>query len=96
VRKLLFARRGLGWWLTARDLAVREVVLRDREVIGAGWPLGEYAYLVDEVWDELAPPHLEYLDGLSRGLQGGALPYLVARRTVAIDQDPSPLLRANV
>jgi geranylgeranyl reductase family protein len=61
-------------------------VLRDGEVVGAGRVLGEHAHFVDEVGDELAPPDLEYLDGLPRGLQGGAAPDLVARRTVAIDQ----------
>ena len=65
-------------------------MLRDREVIRAGWSLGEHAQLVDEIGDELAPQHLEYLDGLPRGLQGGALSSPVARRTVAIDQDFSP------
>jgi hypothetical protein len=31
------------------------------------------------------------LHGLPRGLQGGAIPHLIARRTVAVDQDPTLL-----
>ena len=66
-------------------------MLRDGEIVGTSRPLGEHAHLVDEVGDELAPPDLEYLHGLSRGLQGGAIPHLVARRSVAVDQYPALL-----
>jgi hypothetical protein len=59
-------------------------VLGYGEVIGAGWSLGEHAYLVDEVRDELAPADFEYLDGLSRGFEGGSVAYLVSGRAVAI------------
>ena len=70
-------------------------MLRHREVIGASGPLGEHAHLVDEVGDELAPPDLKYLDGLSRGLQGGMLPHLVACRTITVNQDPPSLPTYN-
>jgi hypothetical protein len=59
-------------------------VLGYGEVIGAGWSLGEHAYLVDEVRDELAPADFEYLDGLSRGFEGGSVAYLVSGQAVAI------------
>jgi hypothetical protein len=59
-------------------------VLGYGEVIGAGWSLGEHAYLVDEVRNELAPADFEYLDGLARGLERGPVTHLVASRTVAI------------
>jgi hypothetical protein len=59
-------------------------VLGYGEVVGAGWSLGEHAYLVDEVRDELAPADFEYLDGLSRGFEGGSAAYLVSSRAVAI------------
>ena len=59
------------------------------EVVGAGGSFGEDAYFVDEVGDELAPPYVEYLDGLSCGLQGRALPQLVAGWPVSVDQVPS-------
>ena len=59
------------------------------EVVGAGGSFSEDAYFVDEVGDELAPSYVEYLDGLSRGLQGRVLPQLVAGRAVAVDQVPS-------
>jgi hypothetical protein len=61
-------------------------VLGYGEVIRAGRFLGEHAYLVDEVRDELAPADFEYLDGLSRGFEGGSVAYLVSGRTVAIYQ----------
>jgi hypothetical protein len=78
------------------DLPVREVMLGDGEVIGTGRLLGEHAHLVDEVGDELTSPDLEYLDGLSRGLQDGAVPHPVARRTVAVDQALASHFATNV
>ncbi len=71
-------------------------MLGNGEVVGAGWSLGEHAHLVDEVGDELTPPDLEYLDGLSCSFQGGAFPRLVARRTVAVDQYPASSFATNV
>jgi hypothetical protein len=71
-------------------------VLGHGEVVGTGRSLGEHAHLVDEVGNELAPPDLEYLDGLPRRLEGGAVAHLVAGRTVAVDQDLASQLAANV
>ena len=65
---------------------VFQVVLGDGEVVGTGGSLSEDADLVDEVRDELAPADFEYLDGLSRGFEGGSVAYLVSGRTVAIYQ----------
>jgi hypothetical protein len=56
----------------------------DGEVVGTGGSLGEHAHLVDEVRDELAPAYMEYLDGLTRGLEGCPVPHLVAGRAIAI------------
>jgi hypothetical protein len=68
---------------------VRKIMLGHGEVVGScGLPC-EHAHLVDEVGDELAPPDFEYLHGLSGSLQGGALPYPVARGSIAVDQVPS-------
>lgn len=71
-------------------------MLGDGQVIRAGRPLGEHAHLVDEVGDELAPPELEYLHGLPRGFERCAVPDPVARRTVAVYQDPASHLATNV
>ena len=62
-----------------------------RQIVGSCWLLCEHAHLVDEVGDELAASDFEYLHGLPRGLQDGALPNLVARRSVAVDQGPALL-----
>jgi hypothetical protein len=71
-------------------------VLGDGEVVGSGWSLGEDAHLVDEVGYELAAPDFEYLHGLSRGLERGAIPHRVTRRPVAIYQSPAFRLGTNV
>jgi hypothetical protein len=61
-------------------------MFRHGEIVRTGGSLGEHTHLVDEVGDELAPADLEDLDGLSRGLERGAVAHRVARRTVAIYQ----------
>src|SRR5215210_837787 len=59
------------------------------KIVGSCWPLCEHAHLVDVVGDELATPHVEYLDRLSGSSQGRALSHCVARGLVAVDQVPS-------
>jgi hypothetical protein len=77
-------------------LAIFQIVLGDGQVVGPGRPLGEHAHLVDEVGYELAPPDLENLHGLPRGLERCAVPDTVARRTVAVYQDPASPFATNV
>src|SRR5215216_7848667 len=60
-----------------------------RKIVGSCWLLCEHAHLVDVVGDELATPHVEYLDRLSGSSQGRALSHCVARGLVAVDQVPS-------
>ena len=64
-------------------------MFRHGEIVGSCWFLCEDAYFVDEVGDELAPSHLEYLDRLSGGLESRTPSYLVTRWPVAVDQVPS-------
>src|SRR5215217_4194267 len=59
------------------------------KIVGSCWLLCEHAHLVDVVGDELATPHVEYLDRLSGSSQGRALSHCVARGLVAVDQVPS-------
>jgi hypothetical protein len=59
------------------------------EVVRSSGSLGEDAHLVDEVRDELAAADLEYLHGLTGGLECGATADLIARRTVAVNQAPT-------
>ena len=61
-------------------------MLGNREGVRSRGLLGEDAHFVDEVGDELAPPHFEYLHGLSRGPEGGASAHRVAGGPVAVDQ----------
>ena len=71
-------------------------MLGNGEVVRSGGSLGEDAHLVDEVGDELAAPDLEYLHGLSRSLERGAVPHRVTRWPVAIYQSPASRFGTNV
>ena len=77
-------------------LAIFQIVLGDGQVVRPGRPLGEHPHLVDEVGYELAPPHLENLHGLPRDFERCVVPDAVARRTVAVYQDPASHLATNV
>jgi hypothetical protein len=59
-------------------------VLGDGEVVRTGRFLSQYAYLIDKVWDKLAPADLEYLDDLACSFEYGFVLYPIAGRAVAI------------